>query len=116
MIETLFRRNPVDQVKIFSVMFGMAFRAVFPIGEFGVQPAAAGNFSRNFRVAPLAVQYRGTFADHVTTRALRRATERLMSFGKRSRRNLALSEGTLTSVMNIANPNAIRVDFKMRMS
>ena len=35
-VEALQRRNPVDQLKIFSVVLGVACGAMFAVGKFGV--------------------------------------------------------------------------------
>jgi len=87
-VETPFRRNPVDQLKILAVVLRVTFRAVFPVGELRVQTAPSGNLSSNFCVAPLTIQYRRALTHDVAARALRGTAERLMSLGKRPRRNL----------------------------
>ena len=69
-VESLQRREPADQFEIFSVMFGMAFAAVIPIGVPGVQAAAFGDPLRNLGVAFPALQRRRTGPDFVATNAL----------------------------------------------
>jgi len=70
-IKRLLRRYPVNQREVFAVVLGVAFRAVGFIRIFRVKAAIACQLRGNFRVASLAIQNRGAFADHMATRALR---------------------------------------------
>jgi hypothetical protein len=80
MVETLQRRKPVDQREIFTVMFGVAFRAVLFIGETRVQAASGGNLASDFCMAAFAIEHSRSLANDMAGRALRRTAQRLVRF------------------------------------
>ncbi len=87
-IEALKRRLKTNQRETFAIMLGMAFCAVFLIGEAGVQSPGLCEPLRDLRVAFLALQNGGARANLVTTHALRGPAEELMGPGKRTGRDL----------------------------
>lgn len=62
-------------------MLGMALRASLFVGKCGVQSAPLRQFSRDFGVAFLALQYRRARSGLVATGALRGPAERFMRLG-----------------------------------
>ena len=94
-IELLLRRFPMDEWKIFAVMFEMASHAILAIGilhpEFRVVSVIAGKVPRNFLMAFQTFEC-GCFGPKlVAGRALRRAIQGLMCFRKRAWRDLSLN-------------------------
>lgn len=72
-IETLQRWDPVDQLKVLSVVFGVARRAVLAIGKFCVQAAMLDQLLRDLCVTLLAFENGGSLSCFVATGALRGA-------------------------------------------
>ena len=88
MIEGFERWDPLNELEIFAVMFGVALRAIFFVRKPPVESAALRNPLGNFRVAFLALEHSRTGAKFVTGGALRRAAQRLVGFRKRAGRDL----------------------------
>lgn len=69
-IELLERRLPVNQRKVFAIVFGVARRAIRLIRKSRVQPAPARELRRDLLVALLALQFRRALPHHMATRAV----------------------------------------------
>lgn len=87
-VKSFLRRNPVNQLEIFAVMFGVALRTRLPVRKCRVKPVPAAQFARNFLVAARAVEHCRSLPNHMARGALRRAIERLVRVGKGTGRNL----------------------------
>lgn len=70
-IETLQRWNPVDELKVFSVVFGVAGSAALTVREFCMQPAMLRQFLRDLCVTLPAFEDGGPLPRFVATGALR---------------------------------------------